>query len=349
MSICGRIFGTLLATLLLTPIAAQAGAAPPPGGSFLTLINGWKNAPSGTAKASATLYKGIVRLKGAIWTDNSNSSDMPFVLPSKFRPSGLVFVKIDACGASNGRLIINADGTTQVQAESDSSLIKCMTSLDGVTYAAASANYHALKLRHAWQPAGGDARTPSVKLIAGVVRFAGAITGGSDPEVFVLPAPLRPSGLSYVPVDMCGGANGRLVISPSGTVTVESEYAFSYAACFTSLEGAKFGIDSTGYTPLTLINGWVSYGGGTRNPAVRSIGNDVQFQGAMSTGGTNAAPFVLPAGFRPSKKVYVAVDMCDATNGRLAIAPNGTVTVEAESGFGNASCFTSLEGVSFHH
>jgi hypothetical protein len=40
--------------------------------------------------------------------------------------------------------------------------------------------------------------------------------------------------------------------------------------------------------------------------------------------------------------------MCNATNGRLVIAPNGVVTVVAEGNvFSNAQCFTSLEGVSF--
>jgi len=42
------------------------------------------------------------------------------------------------------------------------------------------------------------------------------------------------------------------------------------------------------------------------------------------------------------------VDLCDATNGRLQIEPSGVVTVEAEgAAFGNAACFTSLDGVSF--
>jgi hypothetical protein len=114
-----------------------------------------------------------------------------------------------------------------------------MTSLDGVTYAASADNYHALKLRNGWQRPAGE-RDPAARAVAGVVRFAGAITSGSDPEVFVLPAALRPSALSYVPVDMCGAANGRLVIAPDGTVTVEAEHAFSNAACFTSLEGVSF-------------------------------------------------------------------------------------------------------------
>ena len=61
-------------------------------------------------------------------------------------------------------------------------------------------------------------------------------------------------------------------------------------------------------------------------------------------------PFTLPSTFRPLKEVFVPVDLCNATNGRLQIAPNGTVTVQAEGGaFSNAACFTSLDGVSFAH
>jgi hypothetical protein len=45
----------------------------------------------------------------------------------------------------------------------------------------------------------------------------------------------------------------------------------------------------------------------------------------------------------------VPVDLCNATNGRLDIAPSGTVSVEQQNGdpFTNAQCFTSLDGVSF--
>jgi hypothetical protein len=56
----------------------------------------------------------------------------------------------------------------------------------------------------------------------------------------------------------------------------------------------------------------------------------------------------MPAAFRPATNVYPAVDLCNATNGRLFIQPSSTVTVQAENGtFTNAQCFTTLDGVSF--
>ena len=46
--------------------------------------------------------------------------------------------------------------------------------------------------------------------------------------------------------------------------------------------------------------------------------------------------------------VYTPVDLCGAAKGRLDIAPDGTLFIEAEGGVStNATCFTSLEGVSF--
>ena len=71
----------------------------------------------------------------------------------------------------------------------------------------------------------------------------------------------------------------------------------------------------------------------------------VHFKGAIANG-SSAGLFTLPAAFRPSTNVFVPVDLCGATNGRLFIKPSGVVTVEAQT-FSNARCFTSLDGVTF--
>ena len=105
---------------------------------------------------------------------------------------------------------------------------------------------------------------------------------------------------------------------------------------------------ATGWTALTLHNGWTSSPFGTSAPAVRTISGIVHFKGAIATTGTNPVPFTLPAVFRPHDAVFVPVDLCNATNGRLQIEPTGVVIVQAEGGaFSNAACFTSLDGASF--
>jgi hypothetical protein len=111
------------------------------------------------------------------------------------------------------------------------------------------------------------------------------------------------------------------------------------------LAGISFAI---GETNLTLVHGWTKSPFGTAPPSVTTIGGIAHLEGAIATTGTNPVPFTLPVGFRPAAVVFVPVDMCDATNGRLQIEPTGVVTVEAEGGaFSNAACFTSLDGVEF--
>jgi len=103
-------------------------------------------------------------------------------------------------------------------------------------------------------------------------------------------------------------------------------------------------------TALTLKNGWINAPFGSSNAAVTNVYGIVHFKGAIATSGTNNVPFTLPKAFRPATNVWVPVDLCNATNGRLVIQPSGVVSVEAGGGdFTNAQCFTSLDGVSFIH
>jgi hypothetical protein len=102
------------------------------------------------------------------------------------------------------------------------------------------------------------------------------------------------------------------------------------------------------FTPLVLKNGWTEAPFGTELAGVAKVSGIVQLQGAIANTGSNPVPFTLPAGFRPAASVNVPVDLCNATNGRLVIAPTGVVSVQAEGGvFSNAACFTSLDGASF--
>jgi len=68
----------------------------------------------------------------------------------------------------------------------------------------------------------------------------------------------------------------------------------------------------------------------------------------MATTDVNPIAFTLPTADRPAQAVYVTVDTCNATSGRLQILHSGVTTVQAEGGmFSNAACFTSLDGVTF--
>jgi hypothetical protein len=207
-----------------------------------------------------------------------------------------------------------------------------------------------LTLQNGWTNSPFGTSAAAVRTVSGIVHFKGAIaTTGSNPVPFTLPAGFRPASAVFVPVDLCNATHGVLEIDKSGAVTVDAEGgAFSNAACFTSLDGVSYAKSASSFTPLTLQNGWFNSPFGTSAPAVHTISGIIHLKGAIATSGTNPVPFTLPAAFRPASVVFVPVDLCTATNGRLQIEPTGVVTVEAEGGtFSNAACFTSLDGVSF--
>jgi len=207
-----------------------------------------------------------------------------------------------------------------------------------------------LTLVNGWANYGNGTASAAVVSINGIVHLHGGIkTSGTNPEPFTLPTGDRPAGDVYVPIDLCTGDNGRLEITPNGVVIVQAEAGnWASAQCYTSLDGVSFAKSASSFTPLTLVNGWANYGNGTASPAARNISGIVHLEGAMQTTGTNQVAFTLPPGDRPTLRVFVPVDLCDATNGDLFIQADGSVTVEAEGGdWSNAQCFSSLDGVSF--
>jgi hypothetical protein len=169
--------------------------------------------------------------------------------------------------------------------------------------------------------------------------------------VFTVPAAFRPSTTVYVSVDMFLSAPGRIVIQPSGAASVYAPITSTDATSFTSLEGVWYPLTGSGFTAITPGTGWSNAPFSTRNLAASASGGIVRLQGAIN-GGTSLSLFTLPAGMRPATAVYTPVGLCNAKKGRLYIQPSGAVNLNIYSGTGggtmdDATCFTSLEGVSF--
>ena len=347
----GAVCAAAIAFPLIGAAGAQAATTTIPAYTPLTLINGWTNYGSGTASAAVTSINGIVHFKGAIKTSSGNTNLVAFVLPPGFRPAKNVNVPVDMCHATSGELAIAPTGVTQVISQGATSNATCFTSLDGASFALSSTSFTALKLQPGWTEFDNLFRKAAVRDINGIVHLEGEIkTAGTNPAAFTLPAGFRPSKNVYVLINLCTGSIGRLDITPSGAVTVEAEGTGNWwmAQCGTSLDGASFALSPASFTALTLQNGWMNAPYGTSNAAARNISGIVHLKGAMWTTGTNADPFVLPAGLRPANTVFIPVDLCSGNKGRLDIQPTGVVTVEAENGdFAQAQCFTSLDGASF--
>jgi hypothetical protein len=329
------------ATATFRQIATQFDAFARP-----ILLNGWFSYPSSTNDPQGALVNNTVHLRGAIATNGTNA--FPFQLPPGLRPSADIYVPTNLCNAKKGRLKIDVGGVTTVEAEAgDWAAAKCFTSLDGISFAVNSASFTNVSLKNGWVRSIYTTRNPAVRNVNGIVRMMGAVQGGSNPLLFTLDPVFRPiGGAIWVPVDLCNATKGRLYIASNGDVTVQAFNQFSDATCFTSLEGVSFPIDSGGFMPLQLLNGWDFYPT-HRSPAVKNDAGIIRFHGAMRTGGTNMLAFQLHPAMRPATYVYVAIDLCHAQKGRLRIQPDGNVFVETNGALSAAQCFTNLEGASF--
>lgn len=203
----------------------------------LPLQNGWTTTIYNTRAPAARVANGVVRLEGAM---SNGTSSFAFNLPAAFRPAQNVYVPVDMCGAKKGRLLIQPSGDVFVSAEGAFADAKCFTSLEGATYVLAQQS--AVTLLNGWSTFGGT-RTPGAINVGGIIRLQGAVTGGTNETIFQLGAAARPSTLVYMPVDLCNGQKGRLLVTTDGRVSVSAVPGnFSAAQCFTSLESAWFGI-----------------------------------------------------------------------------------------------------------
>ncbi len=342
--------GSGLVLLSGTVFAAdQASAA---GVAKLTLINQWKPY-RGSAVPSLLSYQGIVHLRGAI-RSRSGGSAQPFQIPALYRPVKDVFVKTSLCDDVNGELDIAPDGSVSIKTEGGGGLspAACFTSLDGVSYAvdATGNGSTTLTLLNSWVPYSdgdpSDPVAPAAHSIGNVVYLEGAMMNGSTGAAFKMPENKRPQMTVYLPLNTGSSEPGQIVINPDGTVNVVSPFGFNLAQQMTSLDGAAYSLNTSGFTPLGLAAGWTGTTD-TAEPAARLAHGVVLFQGAMRNIGTTNTAFYLPTEMVPKKTVYVPVTLCNGANGRLQINTDGSVVVEAENDISNAYCMTSIEGASY--
>lgn len=201
--------------------------------------NGWTFYGNGTRSPMVRLDNGVVRLQGAISTTAANNNSLALTLPSGFRPSSTVYVRVDLVNAKKGRLTIATDGSVYVGAEDVWRDAQSFTSLEGVAFSLNTAAAWNQTLQNGWVNYG--TRPAAAVSAGGLIRLQGAVYGGTSSVLFTLPVGLRPAKDAYVPTDLVNAKNGRLYISTSGAVSVETgDGPFSNATSFTSLEGVTF-------------------------------------------------------------------------------------------------------------
>src|ERR1700733_8992054 len=86
------------------------------------------------------------------------------------------------------------------------------------------AGFTSLTLLNGWENTAYGTAHPQVRLVSRIGQLKGAMaTSGTNPLAFTLPKAFRPGTIAYVPVDLCGSAEGRLGGGPNGTVIVAGQ------------------------------------------------------------------------------------------------------------------------------
>ncbi|MGK4006140.1 S1 family peptidase [Sorangium sp. So ce1036] len=330
----------------------NAQARPPGGTANWTqplLGVDWVHFPS-TNAAWFTKIDNTIHLRGGLRTEGTNTA--LFSLFSSEAPPSEVYIPTNLCGGANGRLHVIPDSPiAAVQVALGPgvgwSAAQCFTSLDGVSFTRNALGTESLSLINGWTNSPYGTRPAAALLSGNIVRLQGAIANGSVAQPFTLDPELRPDATVFVPVDLCGAAKGRLMITSGGAVLIQTFGGFSDAQCFTSLEGVSFARNSTGFEALSLQNGWTDHSQSTRTARVANVGGIIRFQGAIKTSGTHPTAFYLPPSMRPATDVYVTVTLSNSEKGRLRITPSGDVNVETDGAWSSAQQFVSLEGAWF--
>lgn len=181
---------------------------------------------------------GFVRFQGLLTNSYPTSYDgFLFNLDAEFRPGNNVYVPTTLGGQTWGQLTIYSNGDVYVNGSSVAA--NSGTSLEGVSFSNTLDGSVPLDLDNDWGPY--SARSVKVGTYGGVVRFQGAISGGTSATVATLPSGMWPPTTVYLVAAAYGPVPARIVVSTSGVVTVDSP-GLSVASMFLSLDGVSFGL-----------------------------------------------------------------------------------------------------------
>ena len=234
--------------MLRLPRGRAASAHDVPGAATtatqpLSLLNGWQSSQSayGTGDPAYTVIGGVVHLAGALHQANGTSEEFA-VLPAAARPTRVLYLAVYTDGGT-GVLLIFPDGEMQAYQGN----APTFTSLDGVSFPAATTAVHKLSLLNGWQSGQSayDTGDPAYTVTGGVVYLSGSMvqTAGTDLRFAVLPPAARPRHNLWITTYTFGGAVGALLIRPSGVMSAFNVTG-NAAQTYTSLAGISYPLGS---------------------------------------------------------------------------------------------------------
>ena len=314
-----------------------------------TLENNWvRYDPTVYAGAGFTkTASGMIVLKGLI--KSGTAPGRAFQLPEGYRPqNNLLFQQSGAVpngGSAAARVDVNTDGSVFVQGSANAWIslagINFMPSqyqsaFDAnrpITFANGWIDYHPT-----WQRAG------YMQDSAGRLRVQGLISTGTTTDntlTFNIPSNLRPAEYEHVAAHN-SGSFGVIGNSPANGILAKGG-GNGYLETNTLTYPSSY----TGWTNLTLGNGWVRYPGYTTPKFTKGSDGLVMLKGLIQSGGLGYV-FNIPGNQKlcPKERHIYAVASAGAY-GRLDVEP-GTATggcgVSLQAG---SSVWASLDSVSW--
>ena len=183
----------------------------------------------------------FVRLQGFIIRPqgSTNPDGFLFNLPSAYRPGNTVTVPVNLAGRTSsqtwGYISISSNGDVYVPWNVPAA--NKGTSLEGVWFSKTLSGNEDLSFRNGWGKY--SARSVKVGKYGDVVRFQGAVAGGTAQVLAVLPTSMRPSK----DINVVGVANGpapaKLLIKTNGEISVLYP-PLNVATVMVSLDGVSF-------------------------------------------------------------------------------------------------------------
>ena len=300
-------------------------------------LNNWSDYGSTYSGAAYTKTReGIVVLRGLIKRSGAAiGGEVLFQLPAGYRPNLRQIYTTMTNPNVASRIDVDADGSVRIQSGSGGYL-----SLDGIKFVPSSTSaiaFQPMTLSNSW--VNYDAPTHQVASYArdtlnrtftrGVIR-SGSTTAAS----LITSLPSSPNYLSpsYLHLPNYNNA-GFGFFSPAQTNTTYPGAGVQYkggANGYYSIEGMFYN-SYTGWTSLSLVNGWTWYSstGIFATPAYTKAADGIVSLKGLITAGTATADTTfasLPVGFRPSGRLIFEVANNSAA-GRVDVLPDGQVRI----------------------
>lgn len=310
--------------------------------SSATPQNGWVNYGGEYSTNSYTKTSSdVVFLKGVVRDGNTTPGTVLFTLPEGYRPTHRLIFQTDTAGPAPSRVDVNTNGDVIVM-RAGSYVV-----LDGIRFVASTASYAwtDLTFQNGWLNY-GNGYAPLRTTIDSIGRghIQGLVYGGiytpNPTTIAALPSDNRPTSYTHV---------------PAASNTTFNYFAFSTVIHAKGINGSQgyYGLQAmyyrntfSGWTNLTMQNGWVSFdtGGHPTPQYTKSADKVVTLKGMIKNGTITPGTVIanLPAGYRPKERLCFAT-AANAAHARVDVMPNGDVIVLHAV----ASNWLSLDPVSF--